>query len=211
MDEPDTVDHFKLLENELPVLRNLSDKPGARAFFAQECMRFYSIAESLRQTFTLTNDTAEERYITHVLGRSLLEGFFWVIYIFDTPGNRDSRYDEKLNAFRREYGKFWNEKIVPDRVQLEPADPNWASMPKPLDVNSMLTQLKNDHGDRLNYLYFVYRVSSFDTHGNSLSTIFEAVFGNSSNFTTLDFKYGFDLIANTYLVIMNELRKQGEI
>ena len=90
------VDHFELLKAELPQLQKLADTPGAIAFLAQESIRFYSVAGSLRETFPLTNATAEERYITHILGRSLLEGFFWVVYIFDSVGNRATRYDEKL-------------------------------------------------------------------------------------------------------------------
>lgn len=206
-----TVDHFDLLKIEMPHLQELADTPGPIAFLAQECMRFYSVAGSLKGSFPLANATAEERYITHILGRSLLEGFFWVVYIFDPAGNRATRYEEKLNAFRREYGKLWSEKLVPEKGQLEPADASWASLPKPIDVNSMLAQVKNDYGDRLSYLYFVYRVASFDTHGNSLSTLFESVFGKDCNFSTLDFNYGFDLIANTYLVALNELRSSGEI
>ena len=206
-----TVDHFEILKTELPNLQKLVETPGPIAFFAQECMRFYSVAGSLRETFPLTNATAEERYITHILGRSLLEGFFWIVYIFDSAGDRATRYEEKLNAFRREYGKFWGEKIVPGKVYMQPADASWASLPKPMDVNSMLAQVKNAHGDRLSYLYFVYRVASFDTHGNSLSTLFESAFGKSCNFSALDFEYGFDLIANTYLVVLRELRSGGEI
>lgn len=205
------VDHFELLKEELPHLQKLADTLGPIAFLAQECMRFYSVAGSLRETFPLTNATAEERYITHILGRSLLEGFFWVVYIFDSAGDRATRYNEKLNSFRREYGKFWAEKIIPGKSQMEPAEAAWTSLPKPMDVNSMLAQVKNHHGDRLSYLYFVYRVASFDTHGNSLSTLFESVFGKDCNFSALDFTYGFDLIANTYLVVLNELRSGGEM
>ena len=205
------VDHFKLLEAELPRLQELAEEPGSIAFLAQECMRFYSLADLLKETFSLTNTTAEERYITHILGRSLLEGFFWVIYIFDSDDDRASRYEEKLNAFRREYGKLWAEKIIPHRTEMDPPGTGWSSLQKPKDINSMLAQLKNDHGDRLNYLYFLYRVASFDTHGNSLSTFFESAFEKDCNFSTLDFAYGIDLIANTYLVILRKLCSSGEI
>ena len=116
-----------------------------------------------------------------------------------------------INAFRREYGKFWGEEIVPGKVHMEPADPTWSDLPRAMDVNSMLAQVKNGHGDRLSYLYFLYRVASFDTHGNSLSTLFESAFGKDCNFSALDFKYGFDLIANTYLVVLHELRSHDEI
>ena len=203
--------HFELLKEELFTLRGIASVPGAVGFFAQEAMRFYSIAGSLREAFALNNGTAEERYITHSLARSLLEGFFWLIYIFDDSAKRSARYDEKLNAFKREYGKLWNEQFLPGKNQLEPADPSWAAMPKPLDVNSMLAQAKNNYGDRLSYLYFVYRVASFDTHGNSLNTLFQATFGKDCNFSVLDLTSGFDLIANHYLVILQGLRDAREI
>lgn len=79
-----------------------------------------------------------------------------------------------------------------------------------MDVNSMLAQVKNDYGDRLSYLYFVYRVASFDTHGNSMATLFKQSFGKSCNFSALNLQYGFDLIANQYLVILRELDLAGE-
>ena len=94
---------------------------------------------------------------------------------------------------------------------MEPADPTWAGLTRPKDINSMLAQLTNDHGDRLSFLYFVYRVASFDTHGNSMDALFQSVFGKPCNFSALDFNYGFDLIANQYLVILQELQSRQEI
>ena len=101
--------------------------------------------------------------------------------------------------------------LVPKKDELEPADPTWSGLPKPMDVNSMLAQVKNDLGDRLSYLYFVYRVASFDTHGNSMAVLFEQAFGKSCNFSALNLKFGFDLIANQYLVILQELAEEGEV
>ena len=136
------VDHFKLLEAELPRLQELAEEPGSIAFLAQECMRFYSLAGSLKETFSLTNTTAEERYITHILGRSLLEGFFWVIYIFDSDDDRASRYEEKLNAFRREYGKLWAEKIIPHRTEMDPLAPAGLRYRNPKISTACLRSLK---------------------------------------------------------------------
>ena len=205
------MDHFEALKQQLPRLEALSGRPDEVGYFAQEALRFYSIAGTLKENDLLKNSSAGERQISHILGRSLLEGYFWLIYVFDDPGQRKARFDEKLQAFKREYGKFWNEKLVPGKTEMEPADASWAGLSKPKDVNSMLAQLKNDHGDRLSYLYFVYRVASFDTHGNSTEALFQSVFGKSCNFSVLDFNYGFDLIANQYLVILQELQCRQEI
>ena len=70
------VDHLQLLESELPSLRMAAEKQGLIAFFAEEAMRFFSIAETVRRSFHLDGDDIEARNITHILGRSLLEGFF---------------------------------------------------------------------------------------------------------------------------------------
>ena len=205
------MDHCEVLEQQLATLEALSGRPDEIGYFAQEALRFYSIAGSLKESDLLKNASAGDRQISHILGRSLLEGYFWLIYIFDDPAERKARFDEKLHAFKREYGKFWNEKIVPGKSQMEPADASWAGLSKPKDVNSMLAQVKNDHGDRLSYLYFVYRIASFDTHGNSMDVLFQSVFGKPCNFSALDLNFGFDLIANHYLVILEELQARKEI
>jgi hypothetical protein len=204
-------DDLKILEREIKTLEKISGFPREIGYLAQEAMRFYTVAASLRGTFALDNSSIEERQITHILTRSLLEGYFWLLYIFDDPAKRSGRYDEKLNSFKREYAKLWDEPQLTYRDQLEPAGPGWAKLPKPMDLNSMLAQLKNAYGNRLNYLYYVYRVSSFDTHGNSLRVIFEEVFGKKCNFIALDLNFGFDLMANQYLGILQDLRSAGEI
>lgn len=80
-----------------------------------------------------------------------------------------------------------------------------------MDVNSLLAQVRNDHGDRLNYLYFIYRVTSFDTHGKNLDAIFQEAFGKQANFPVLDIGYAVQLVANQYLVTLEQLRDAGEI
>jgi hypothetical protein len=99
-----------------------------------------------------------------------------------------------------------------NRAKLEPADPAWTRQAQGLpNVSTMLTGLRNNYGDRLNYLYPIYRISSFDTHGRSLGTIFEAVFGKKCEFPILKIKYAFELMANQYLVVLNDLRNSGAI
>jgi hypothetical protein len=206
-----TIDYFKSLQKEDELLVRLADTTGAIGYFAQETIRFISLAGSIKETFPLKGETAVERYITHIIGRSLLEGFFWVLYIFDNNSKIKDRYAQKLDFFKREYGKLWNDNIDLIRNNLETADIMWHSLSRPPDVNTMIAQVKNDHGDRLNYLYPLYRVASFDTHGNSLNTLYRDVFGKQGDFPFLNWEYGFNLIAYEYLSTLTSLRDTGQI
>lgn len=207
------ITYFEQLKSELPTITTLSKSGGVNGFFAQEVLRFLSIAGTLLGNSFALDETSsvDERYLTHVLSRSLLENYFWVIYLFDNPTETSSRYEELKNSFKKDYAKLLNEPRLPCKKELEPADPAWANLSRALDVNSMLAKVRNDYGDHLNYLYLVYRIARFDTHGKSLGTIFEAVFGKTCNFPVLKIKYAFELIANQYLVVLGDLRKSGVI
>ncbi len=204
---------FDQLKIEIPTIRNLSKNGGANGFFAQEVLRFHSIAGTLLENdFSLDeNSSVDERYLTHILSRSLLENYFTIIYLFDDFSKTASRYEELKNSFREDYRKLLNEPQLPRKNELEPADPTWKNLPGLPNVNSMLAQVKNDYGDRLDYLYFVYRITSFDTHGKSLGTIFESVFGKTCNFPVLRIKYALEVIANQYLAVLNDLRSKNAI
>ena len=200
-----TMDHFEKLKSELPAIQAISTGVGANVFYAQEVLRFYSIAGTLLESFNLDDSTSvDQRYFSHILSRSLLENYFWILYLFDDSSQKNNRYNSLVDSFKKEYLKLMNEPMLPHKDKLEPADPAWSSIPRGLDINSMLTQLKNDYGDRLSYLYFIYRISSFDTHGKNLNTLFQSVFGKQANFPILNLKYTFDLIANQYLVVLQE-------
>ncbi|WP_432413787.1 hypothetical protein [Pantoea allii] len=206
------MDHYGALGDEISNMTDLSNGVGVNSFFAQEVLRFHSIAGTISNAFDLDNlSKPEERYITHILSRSLLENYFWILYIFDDENKKTERYEYFLNSFKKEYYKLMNESAINCQVGLEPADPAWSSIPRGLNLNSMLAQLKNDYGVRLSYLYFTYRISSFDTHGKNLSTVLESVFNKKSNFPYLKLKYAFDLISNQYLIIIQELRSSGDI
>ena len=206
--------NFDLLKAELEAFRGLSTLAGAHGFFGQEVLRFYSIAGTLLafEGFKLDErSNVDERYTTHILSRSLLENYFWIIYLFDDLSLTTIRYEELKNSFKRDYHKLLNEPHLPRKSELEPANLTWAKLPRGLDINSMLAQIKNVHGDRLNYLYFVYRIASFDTHGKSLGTILEAVFGKPCSFPMLKIQYAFELISQQYLTVLRELRRNGVV
>ena len=81
-----------------------------------------------------------------------------------------------------------------------------------LDVKSMIAQVRNDQGQRLDYLYFIYRILSFDTHGKSLKNIITSALGGANqNFPVLDLESVFDLIANQYLFTLSVLTAAGEV
>ena len=209
-----TANHFEQLKNELAAYQTLSSRGGHLGFFGQEVLRFHSIAGTLVEgcDFCLDESASnDERYFTHILIRSLLENYFWTMYLFYDPAQASNRYKELKNSFQRDYVKLMNENHLPHKNKLEPADPSWSNLPKAPDLRSMMDKLKNDHDDRLSYLYFVYRVTSFDTHGKSLSAIFQEVFGKICNFPVLKIGYAIELMANQYLVVLQELRSRNEI
>ena len=206
------TNYFHQLQNQLPAIRSLSSCGGVKGFFGQEALRFHSIAGTLLSNFSLDKGAGvDERYITHILARSLLENYFWLIYLFDDPAQAEVRYEQLTNSFKRDYLKLMNENQLPHKDQLERADPSWASLQRAPDVNRMLAQVTNDYGDRLSYLYFIYRITSFDTHGKNLGTVFQTVFGKTRNFPVLDLKHAIELVANQYLVILDGLRSGDDI
>jgi hypothetical protein len=207
----DTVDHFSTLQQQLSDFQKLGADTGPNGYFGQEVLRFLSMAGTLKANYQLDNLNADSRYISHVLARSLIEGFFWLTYIFDDLSKRQDRFDEFLTSFKRDYVKLYNEPNCPDKAALEAPDPLWASTSAVKDIKSVIAQVRNDFGDRLDYLYVVYRIASFDTHGKNLSSVLETVFGKPCSFPVLKLEFGFDLIANQYLVILASLSAAGEI
>jgi len=206
------MSYFQQLKEELSTIKAISKKPGVLGFFGQEALRFYSMAGTILENFRADKSaTVDERYITHILARSLMENYFWLLYIFDDPSQKETRYQELVNSFKLAYNKLLNESLLPHKYKLEPSGPAWGSLPRAKDINSMLAQLRNDYGDRLSYLYFIYRVASFDTHGKNLNNILQTAFGKTANFPILDIGYAFELVSNQYLVIINELRQANEI
>ncbi|TCD46808.1 DUF5677 domain-containing protein [Chlorobium sp. N1] len=192
---------YDTLRSELQRIKQHAPASGAEKFFMSEALRFNSVAGTVLQSFPETQQDIDSRIITHILARSLFENYFWLLYIFDDPSTVSNRFDELLNDFKSQYNKLYNEPLLPHKDKLELPDASWASLPRPKDINSMLAAIKNNYGDRCNYLYFVYRITSFDTHGKSLEPLFDESFNKNCNFPVLDLPKAFDLIANQYLVI----------
>ncbi|WP_290482017.1 hypothetical protein [Hyphomonas sp. UBA3201] len=204
--------NFNALQKELPALKKLSNHAGAEGFFGQESLRFISTAGTLLDNFKCNkNSSIDERHFTHIIARSLIENYFWIIYIFDDTSTKDQRYDELVNSFKKQYVKLLNEPALPHKNKLEKANSSWSALPNPLDVKSMMAQIQNVHDDRLDYLYFIYRITSFDTHGKSLGNLAQESFGKKSNFPLLDIGRAFELIANEYLSVLARLKKSGAI
>lgn len=206
------MSYFESLGKELPALRVAANSSGPVGFFAQETLRFYSVAGTIKGSFVLDESASfDERSVTHVLVRSLLENYFRILYIFDRPSDIQIRYDSVVENFKREYGKLLNEPLLPRKIELEPAGGVWSQLPRGLDINSMIAQLQNDYGDRLSYLYFTYRIASFDTHGNNLKAVADDAFGKPCNFPVLMLEPVIELVSNQYLVVLEDMRGRGEI
>lgn len=208
------TDYFKLLNEELSSAEELSKQKNAKGFLAQEILRFNSIAGTLLANFSADKTASiDERHITHPLIRSLLENFFKILYIFDDSEFESERFEKSVNGFKEEYRKLfndlsqeaWEKKFMKEyRDAFQPAKEEWKDLPKLINTNDILVHLKNNHGDSLQFLYVLYRITSFDIHGNSLKIFFDETFDTQCNFPIIDIKYALNLIASTYVELLNK-------
>ncbi len=85
------IDHFQLLNSRLDRFRVLGSQPGPIGFLGQEALRFHSIAGTLKANGMVGNSSDDERYISHILARSLIENFFgsFIFLTFPLAGNLD--------------------------------------------------------------------------------------------------------------------------
>lgn len=205
------IDHFELLHSQISRFEAISGAGGPIGLLGQEALRFRSIAGTLKENGMLGNSSVDQRYITHILARSLIENFFWITYIFDDAAQRQTRYSELVNSFKKEYLKLHNEQLTINSSLTHP-DPTWNQLPKAPDVRTMLVRLRNADGNKLDYLYPIYRITSFDTHGKSLNNVVSSALGGTlPNFPVLNLERGFDIIANQYLYTLQELTNAGEV
>ena len=200
---------FKELENLIPKVRSFNPSISYKTFLKQEILRFYSISGTLKANFSNIETNVDERIFSHILIRSIIENFFRIMYIFDDESKSENRFNEILNGFKKDYAKMYNEPLLPNKNLLEEPDSNWSSLDSPLDIKSMLAKLVNTYGDKLDYLYFMYRITSFDTHGTNLSIFLETAFNKRSNFPVLKLDKLLEIISNFYLYIWNGIESNA--
>jgi hypothetical protein len=187
----------------------LSPATPHECFLKEEVLRFISIGRTVAQTFPNVATSIDERILSHIMLRSAIENFFKVIYVFDDPSQTTARFDRILNGFRGDYSKLFNELDPMFQSQIETSGAGWNALPKAPDLKSMLAQVRNTVGSRFDYLYFIYRIGSFDTHGNSLNAMFETVFSKKCNFPFLQIAPVIELIADQYLCTIVPLLPQA--
>ena len=165
------------------------------------------MAGTLLASFDNLDNDIEQRRFAQIILRSLLENFYWILYIYDDNAKRDARFEEYLDGFKIQYRKLLADSNLPRKNELEPADPAWSSLKNPMDLNSVLAQVRNAYGNRLDHLYFTYRITSFDTHGKSLQSLFKESFGAPCDFPHLKVQKVVDLMAGEYLFVWGNIRR----
>lgn len=195
---------FDKLKKLLPELKQSTPSTDHEKFYKDEVLRFYSIGGTIEASFKNIENCIDERIISHILIRSVIENFFRLLFIYEDPNKAATNFDLVLNGFKKEYAKLLKEPELLFKDQLEPAESSWSSSSPPLksyNLKDTLARVRNVHGDKLDYLYFIYRISSFDTHGNSLNSLFEASFNKTCNFPVLKIDLILEIISDEYLVI----------
>jgi len=212
------TDYFKLLHKQLSSAKELSTQKSAKGFLGQEILRFHSIAGTLLSNtkpngrFVLDDGASvDERYITQPLIRSLLENFFRIIYIFDDSELESERFEKAVNGFKEDYRKLlnalkkrgWENFMNEYGSSLQPANNEWSGLPKLKNINDILVEMDKVKDHKLQRLYALYRMSSFDIHGNSLKIFFDVAFNTECGFPIIKIKDAINMIAYTYVALLN--------
>ncbi|QZM11792.1 hypothetical protein ABVS_1093 [Acinetobacter lwoffii] len=204
-------DKFEQLYEKKSIIHQYNTTNCAIEFYQQEVLRFLSIAGTLKENGLSNNpQSVDARYFSHILTRSLIENFFIMIYVFDSVNDSETRFNEILNGFKQDYLKLYNESELPFKEELAIPQSDWKDLKKPKDVKSILNAVKNENEEKLGYLYFVYRITSFDTHGKNLLVFLQQSFENTSNlnFPILDINNILNLIANEYIAIWQQIEQK---
>ncbi|RXK88304.1 hypothetical protein EST62_03555 [Chlorobaculum sp. 24CR] len=168
-------------------------------FLKEEVLRFISIAGTIANSFPNVATSIDERILSHIMLRSVIENYIKIRYIFHDSSKTANRFDEILNSFRDEYSKLFNDIHSAYRSEIETPIIGWKTRPKAPNLKDMLSIIKDDLGESLDKSYFIYRIGSFDTHGNSLNALFNAVFDKDCNFPYLEIFSIIEHIADYYL------------
>jgi hypothetical protein len=198
---------FQMIEESIPEIKSFQPVNQYDDFFKEEVLRFCSIAGTVRKSFKNVDTNIDERIISHILMRSVIENYFWLLYIFEDVSNATVRFEEYLNDFKVEYRKLYNDPGFNLKSKIYAPDPSWKGLKKAKDLNSILISMYNIHGDRLNFIYPFYRITSFDTHGKSLSALFRAAFNRECNFPFVKIDPIIELIADEYLITWKKIKK----
>lgn len=197
-------------EKQMPSIRIFSTAKSWEALALEEFARFYTVGGTLLHYFSSagTAPSQDELSITNVLLRSVLEKCFWLMYVFDTDveAERKSKFEEYLDGFQNEYRKLHNDISVHANKfasQLEQPNASWTKKSK--NVNDLLVAIRNVHGNRLDFLYHTYRITSFYTHGTASKVLLTETFQKPCNFPLLRVQETVDMVANQYCVIWDKL------
>ena len=211
MTEDDLTYSMKHSFAEFQKLLNNIDKQKINSsvglYTYQEMLRFQCIAGTILEDFKDVANSIDQRNITHPLLRSLLEGWIWITYIHweNDENSKQSRFEELMNGFKIEYQKLFNDQNLPRKNELPaiPTNEDWSQLARPRNANDMLVAVKNDYGDKLDYLYFAYRIMSFDTHAKAAEALFLEAFQQPCSFIFIQPEKIINLIANNYIEVMN--------
>jgi len=95
--------HFQILHGEIPNFKAYAPRHARDAFFIQEVLRFRSVAGTMEQSFPNVLTSIDERTMSHIWLRSLIENYFKLLYIYDDPAKSQARFHAGVFQFRRRH------------------------------------------------------------------------------------------------------------
>jgi len=125
-----------------------SIQENCKNFAVEEFKRFYGIGRTILESVLPNEESVGERLYSHILLRTVFENFFWLLYIFDGTDEAlwFERFDKRMNGFKHEYRKLYNESALPHKSELPTPDPAWKTLPQAPKVKSLLEELRTLRG-----------------------------------------------------------------
>lgn len=200
--------YFDAFKGLFPAISKASFQEDYKNFAVEEFKRFYSIGGTILDSVLPNEERVGERLFSHILLRSIFDNFFWLLYIFDGPDEAVwlEHFNEYMNGFKRQYYNLYNEVALPRKDDLAAPDPNWQKL-YARDAKSLLTAVKTIRGEPLADLYFIYRVTSFDTHGKAMKSLYTSAFHKEGNFPVMKVREAINLVADSYIVIWKQISR----
>ena len=121
--------HFDQLHKEIASIKAHTGRDALDEYIIQEFLRFHSLGGSIIATFQQAGTNVDQRIISHVLIRSLIENFFKILYIKHDPSQSQLRFELCVNGFKQQYLKLYNDLGLDPIIQgqLQTPDPTWQS------------------------------------------------------------------------------------
>ncbi|MEI8395045.1 MAG: DUF2934 domain-containing protein [Rhodospirillaceae bacterium] len=165
-----------------------------------------NMVKSLEVSLEDVNEKERILRIQNIILRASVETFFWMMYIkhSESRGTEQTRIDEYRGNFCDQYNKIHSDISAQPFVSALAGSGGIGSIstsfafPNKLDVRSMLDHVKNDFGNKISYIYPIYRLASLSVHGIDIMSLKKFFFKSGGAFPYVKWDKVVQVISSEY-------------